>query len=164
MFHWTLFYLTGSFIIIYTKLHLAYFVCVFWLYPNGSIISSLFFTTSNKNPLKKFIAKKHEKTHHALLRFRTGNHSLPIETGRHKNVPREDRICPFCYTLGDEYHFLLECKHFDEAREKYINQKYYLKPSMYKFCKIMNSKEISEIRNLAIFVNIIMKFLKNRAI
>ena len=43
MFHWTLFYLTSSFIIIYTKLHLAYFVCVFWLYPNGSIISSFEF-------------------------------------------------------------------------------------------------------------------------
>ena len=29
----------------------------------------------------------------ALLKFRTANHKLPVELGRYKNIPTEDRLC-----------------------------------------------------------------------
>ena len=43
-------------------------------------------------------------------------HNLLIETGRHKNIPRDQRIC-LMYKLQfgkntdmeDEYHFILKC-------------------------------------------------------
>ena len=46
---------------------------------------------------------------HRIFRFRMGSHHLPIEEGRHFNLPRASRICNLCNTdaLGDERHMLL---------------------------------------------------------
>ena len=54
----------------------------------------------------------------ALIKFRTGNHRLPIEAGRHKKIPIENRKCRFCNSLGDEFHYVIECKHFCASRKK----------------------------------------------
>ena len=46
-----------------------------------------------------------------FTKFRVSDHSLEIETGRYKNITREERICKK-YNLneiGDEYHFFLKC-------------------------------------------------------
>ena len=53
-----------------------------------------------------------------LCRFRTTNHHLPIETGRWKNIERENRLCHLCNCnkLGDEYHYMFECIAFTEQR------------------------------------------------
>ena len=44
-----------------------------------------------------------------LTKFRTSDHSLEIELGRYKNIPREQRLCKFCQVLDDESHFFLFC-------------------------------------------------------
>ncbi len=50
-----------------------------------------------------------------ITKLRISAHSLEIETGRHNNTPREERICSWCkITLGtdnieDESHFLSYC-------------------------------------------------------
>ena len=46
-----------------------------------------------------------------LCKFRLGNRKVPIERGRYKNVPREQRYCELCNhnINGDEFHFILEC-------------------------------------------------------
>ena len=48
---------------------------------------------------------------HRILRFRMGSHHLPVEEGRHFNLPRASRVCNLCNTdaLGDERHMLVEC-------------------------------------------------------
>ena len=48
----------------------------------------------------------------AITRFRCGSHHLPIETMRWGRVSRENRLCPRCGVLGDEYHFLFDCVDF----------------------------------------------------
>ena len=47
---------------------------------------------------------------HRIIRFRMGSHHLPVEEGRHFNLPRASRVCN-CNTgaLGDERRMLLEC-------------------------------------------------------
>ena len=35
-----------------------------------------------------------------------------IEKGRHRNLDKTMRICPFCSAVEDEIHFLLKCKPF----------------------------------------------------
>jgi hypothetical protein len=47
----------------------------------------------------------------ALTKFRCSNHMLEIETGRHKNIKRCERLCKLCKmnVVEDEYHFLLVC-------------------------------------------------------
>ena len=37
-----------------------------------------------------------------LIKFRLGSHKLPIETGRWREIKREERICETCNDLGDE--------------------------------------------------------------
>ena len=48
----------------------------------------------------------------ALAKFRTSSHSLPIERERYTNTLRAERMCSLgCDSIGDETHYLLECKH-----------------------------------------------------
>ena len=96
--------------------------------------------------------------HHtnALLKFRTSNHKLPIELGRYRNIPREDRLCPFCLEVGDEFHFIFKCSKFHAARHKYIDTKYTDRPNMIKFYSLMNTDNTKQLHNLAIFAKIVM--------
>ncbi len=52
-----------------------------------------------------------ESKHIPLIKFRTTNHKLPIETGRWNNIELSERKCNKCNmnTIGDEFHYLLEC-------------------------------------------------------
>ena len=57
---------------------------------------------------------------------------LLIETGGHKNMPRDQRICPMCKLhfgkntdIEDEYHFILICPTYRGLRKKKIIEKYY---------------------------------------
>ena len=50
-----------------------------------------------------------------ITHIRTCNHRLPIETGRWCNINREERLCTLCKnSIGDEYHFILECPYFNK--------------------------------------------------
>ena len=50
-----------------------------------------------------------------IIKFRLGNHFLPIETGRWTRRPREERVCETCDVLGDEKHMLFECNEIDRT-------------------------------------------------
>ena len=54
-----------------------------------------------------------------MVRFRTGNHKMPIETGRWLNIELSNRKCELCDkdTIGDEFHYLLECTFFQRDRD-----------------------------------------------
>ena len=43
-----------------------------------------------------------------IIKLRTSNHYLPIETGRWNNTERHERECTLCNDkdLGDEYHYI----------------------------------------------------------
>merc|ERR1712082_16415 len=71
------------------------------------------------------------KLRKTLTKYRIGDHSLAIETGRHRQtwIPREDRICTSCPQgeVETELHFLLHCDKYKEIRDSFfpkINQKY----------------------------------------
>lgn len=62
------------------------------------------------------------KTMRALIRFRTGCHSLPVDIGRRGNaVPRLQRYCLLCqtHTIGDEQHIVFECPALQDLRQRY---------------------------------------------
>ena len=61
--------------------------------------------------LEKYMLVLPPQLKFSLIRFRTSNHRLPIETGRYNNTDRPDRICTLCHShdIGDEYHYLITC-------------------------------------------------------
>ena len=92
-----------------------------------------------------------------FLRFRTRNHRLPIEVGRWSGIPRNQRLCSFCNELGDEFHYLMSCKHFESERKKYVKRYYYVHPNIIKFDQLMNMKKTVDLKNLCRFINVITK-------
>ncbi len=92
-----------------------------------------------------------------LLRFRTSNHKLPIETGRYKNVEYKDRHCTTCKTLGDEFHFLFICPLLHESRQKFIPSKFTNRPNMIKYKELLCNSSIKILKNLCKFIRLINK-------
>ena len=94
-----------------------------------------------------------------ILKFRSGNHKLPVETGRWENVDYAQRTCTLCRSnkLGDEFHFLFECPTFDTIRTQYIPTFYIRRPSTYKLDLLFNTKNIQLLKKLSSFILIILK-------
>lgn len=67
-----------------------------------------------------------------LFSFVTRNHRLPIEVGRWRSIPSNERICNYCGVLGDEFHYILQCPFFDEDRKRYVKPFYYTRPNILK--------------------------------
>ena len=54
---------------------------------------------------------KNTKDRIMFTKFRLSNHNLMIEKGRHRNIDKSLRFCPFCPNIvEDEIHFLIKCK------------------------------------------------------
>jgi len=97
-----------------------------------------------------------------MIRFRTRNHRLPIETGRWANIPRENRLCPLCQRdIGDEFHYILSCSYFSNTRKKLLKVKYYQRPNVITFGKLMNCKNSKEYINLCKLVKNITDIFKS---
>ena len=64
----------------------------------------------------------------ATSKLRASSHTLEIERGRYTK-PKTDvskRLCPVCYTIEDEVHFLINCKLYEPERQRLflmINEK-----------------------------------------
>ncbi len=58
-----------------------------------------------------------------LTCLRLGCHSLQIEVGRYKNIPRENRMCTLCKhrNVEDECNFLLTCPLYSTLRDELFN-------------------------------------------
>ena len=57
----------------------------------------------------------------ALAKFCCGNLPLKVETGRYRNIPREQRLCTSCNVVEDEVHFLVKCERYTESRTILLN-------------------------------------------
>ena len=91
-----------------------------------------------------------------LQRFIRNKDILP-ECGRWCNIQREDRICTLCSKneIGDEFHYLFSCDHFNNQRKLYIKETLRNRPNTLKFKKIMTSKSKCHLQKLCRFVAII---------
>ena len=57
-----------------------------------------------------------------ITKFRCSDHTLEIESGRHKKLRVEERICKMCnIEVEDERHFLIVCPLYAELRSRYFN-------------------------------------------
>ena len=100
----------------------------------------------------------------SLTKIRASNNKLPITVGRYNNLRREERVCHKCNEgeVGDEYHVLLCCKNevIVRLRNKYITGYFRENPSQFKFKLLMQSRNISVMRNLSLFVGALLKMFR----
>ena len=93
-----------------------------------------------------------------MIKFRTANFKLPIETGRWNNLPVYERKCNLCNKndLGDEFHFLLTCPYFENDRKELLKPYYIRRPNVIKYKELMTSRNKTELGKLSTFMSIIM--------
>ena len=62
------------------------------------------------------------KMRKTLIDFRLCNNKLPIETDRWANINQNLRKCNLCNsgTVGDEFHYVMECCFFDFDRKIFL--------------------------------------------
>ena len=100
-----------------------------------------------------------------LTKLRLSSHKFLVERGRwvKPKINYHERLCTLCdeNDIEDEYHILMKCKYFVNLREKYISKKYYKRPSMYKFQKLMNTTK-RELYRLMLFIKCIFKEYNSR--
>ena len=84
---------------------------------------------------ENYLIKLNKKHWSTLLKFRLSNHRLPVETGRRDNIPLEERKCNLCEKndIGDEFHYLFVCSHFNSDRKQFLKPYFYKRPNMIKF-------------------------------
>ena len=82
-----------------------------------------------------------------------------VETGRQDNIPLEERKCNLCEKndIGDEFHYLFVCSHFNSDRKQFLKPYFYKRPNMIKFKELLTTKNVKLLIKLSDFVKIIMK-------
>ena len=100
--------------------------------------------------LEKYLVKLPDRYRISLCKLRTSSHCLAIEQGRYRNIQRNERLCEFCNVIGDEFHFLFECKHdkLVELRSIYIPRYYRTNPNSIKFNQLLGSTNNCVLLNL----------------
>ena len=86
------------------------------------LIEDLFLMPGLNVPnLEKYLINVSKFYYSKIIKYRTGNHRLPVETVRWDNKPLNERKCKICTTvnIGDEYHYLFTCD-FLRATENLI--------------------------------------------
>ena len=93
------------------------------------------------------------KFRYYLTRLCVSSHRLYIESGRWANpVPVEDKKCNICYSLEDEYHFLLECSLYTDLRCQYIPRYFRFRPNMQKLIELVTNENSVIIKHFGIYV------------
>ena len=111
--------------------------------------------------LESYLIKLNTADRIYMAKFRCSNVKLPVETGRWASIPIHQRICKFCKTLGNEYHYLFVCNHPEivEARNKFIPQYYTRNPNVSKLNGLLTYCNVRVYRNLSYFIKNIIKIL-----
>lgn len=96
-----------------------------------------------------------------FTKLRTCNHRFPIETGRWHNIEKHLRKCTMCdsNSIGDEFHYILECTYFVNDRKMFLPKRYYENPNIIKFNEPMNTYNVEKLKKKC--QDLSRKFLKS---
>ena len=88
---------------------------------NVSSKGKQYFLFKDNLNFEKYLIKVSKFCYTKIIKYRTGNHQLPIEAGRWTGISLNKRKCNICTTndTGDEYHYLCTCD-FLRVTENYI--------------------------------------------
>ena len=82
---------------------------------------SFFQKINNGFEPSKYTEVPHFKLRKIIAKIRCSDHFLEVEKGRHRKVPRDERLCKMCSdkAIEDEEHFLIVCKKYEHLRKEY---------------------------------------------
>ena len=125
---------------------------------NESNKGRMYSTFKENINLESYLLDLKKNDYLKLLKFRTGNHHFPVETGRWSGTDISERkyqLCQLC-DKGDEFHYLMKCPFFNDQRQLYIKRYYYTRPNIVKFKELLNCTSKSQLRKLCKFINILL--------
>ena len=87
--------------------------------------------------VERYVLLNLETSHRSVLaQLRFGILPLTIETGRFRNIPAEERYCPFCVnTVEDESHLLFNCCLYDDLRTSWLEYVWNDYPNFSDLCE-----------------------------
>ena len=130
-----------------------------WVQKLDASSKSKFYSSFKQDlTFQNYLSKLDPKHYLPIIKFRTSNHKLPVETGRWENVPLDERKCQLCTKpdIGDEFHYLLCCEFFEPERKRLLKPNFYTRPNMLKFKDLLCSDNIAILKKLSEFVKLIM--------
>ena len=100
-----------------------------------------------------------------IIKFRTCNYKLPIETSRWHDIPYNERKCTLCNQneLGDDFHYLMKCSFFETERKELVRPYYYNRHNIIKFQDLLNCNSKTILTNLSKFMKVIMNKFSSEA-
>ena len=114
--------------------------------------------------LEPYLKELEGQLRHNLLKFRFSNHRLPIHSQRFLHTPRSERLCELCETreIGDEFHYLFNCKNEGIVRErrKALSLYFINRPNAFKYHALMNCKSKVKIKKIARFAGYILSLFR----
>ena len=92
------------------------------------------------------------------------NNRLPIEIGRWANIDRSLRKCNLCNsgTVGDEFHYVLECCFFDFDRKIFLPHIKRKPVNCFTYANIFNDTNFRRLRRLCNFLKIVIDTFRSR--
>ena len=100
----------------------------------------------------------HKKYRSAYAKFRCGVAPLKIETGRYgvNRVPVEERLCETCNSVEDEFHVLMKCPLYRDARDICFNS---ISAVSEVFADLPQESQFIELMSNPLHYKIISKFM-----
>jgi len=94
---------------------------------------------------------RHIKT--VVTRFRFGVSDLFVHYYRYKSGNNFDMICPLCRQAQEnEVHFVLCCTFLTDLRLRFISEKFYKNPNLFRLNLLMASTQEEIVRNFALYL------------
>ena len=94
----------------------------------------------------------------SLAGFRCSSHKFKIETGRHLNIPREERICIYCQKINNhriienEHHVFFICPRYVDVRTQYLFTWYTHGNTPLDLYNLLQMSDFRTVRLLSIYI------------
>lgn len=114
----------------------------------------LFKTIKNGYEFENYLYCFNSEIRRLICKFRISDHTLQIESGRYKKIPRELRLCNICNKIEDEAHFILECTINQTIRPQFLSNFIFEnnETSISKLKKILNPDTKEQVKLLGSFL------------
>ena len=117
-----------------------------------------------EHKFENYLIRMPPKMRKSFIDYRLCNNRLPIEIGRWANIDRSLRKCNLCNsgTVGDEFHYVLECCFFDFDRKIFLPHIKRKPVNCFTYANIFNDTNFRRLRRLCNSLKIVIDTFRSR--